>query len=140
METPAVQFLVLMVLMTACAMDWPSSLDPLSSTVATATVVAASAVMMAWLGLDVRRRLRSGTDAEEVFVRYSRWRTRHLLGLLAAALGALGAFGWGATAKALCTVQRDGHAWILPGAELLNLLPFVAGLVLAWLIGYDAER
>jgi Zn-dependent protease with chaperone function len=73
---------------------------------------------------------------ERLLRRYGRLRTYHVFLLIGTYALALYAFGWGWTVQHFCGHGADG----LPGAEVLILAPFLAGLVLSWVVFYDAER
>jgi Zn-dependent protease with chaperone function len=67
---------------------------------------------------------------------YGRLRTYHVFILLGAYAVTIYALGWGWTVRSLC--QHGGE--MLPGAEVFILAPFLAALVLSWVVFYDAER
>jgi STE24 endopeptidase len=73
---------------------------------------------------------------ESLLSRYERRRFHHQIGLFAIYLAVLLAGGWGWAVSQLW--RGDGAAW--SGAELLVLLPFLIGQLLAWAVFYDAER
>jgi Zn-dependent protease with chaperone function len=67
---------------------------------------------------------------------YGRMRTYHIFLLLGTYALTIYALGWGWTVQSLCQYQQR----MVPGAEVLILAPFLAGLLLSWFIFYDAER
>lgn len=81
------------------------------------------------LALDPGRRERLLRD-------YGRFRTYHVFVLIGTYVVSVYLFGWGWTVRSLC--QYGGE--MVPGAELFILAPFVAAMVLSWVIFYDAER
>jgi Zn-dependent protease with chaperone function len=135
-------FLLLLFLTLACLPDvWPEPWGPFASPFLSAT--------LSWLGVAllvgfargiatyVTRRLPADPGRRErTLSRYSRLRTYHLFLLLGGYALVLYVVGWGWTVQSFC---GRGNA-MLPGAELLILAPFLAGLVLSWLAFYDAER
>jgi STE24 endopeptidase len=130
------QFLLLLVLMTACSVEWPARFTPAVSAAATAAVVATLVGLQALLGYWARRRLRRGADPDEVAERYHTWRTGHTFLLLAASIAVLAGLGWGEAVRDTCKI----YDVLAPGAELLNALPLFAGLILSWAVSYDTER
>jgi len=90
-----------------------------------------------FLGMRARRTLlRQPALRDEFLHRYPRWRFYHLVGLIAVYGVALFLFGWGRVASFPLGEGRGA----IPGAELLVLAPFLAGLVLSWTLFYDAEK
>jgi Zn-dependent protease with chaperone function len=73
---------------------------------------------------------------ERVLRRYGRQRTYHLILLIGVYAATLFFLGWGWTVQQFCS---EGNQ-MLPGAEVVILAPFLAGLVLSWVVFYDAER
>src|SRR5207245_1271882 len=73
---------------------------------------------------------------DEFLHRYPRWRFCHLVGLISVYGLALFLFGWGRVASYPFGESRGS----IPGAELVILAPFLAGLVLSWALFYDAEK
>ena len=77
---------------------------------------------------------------EQVLSRYATLRFYHLFLLIGTFFVVLYLCGWGIFVERLCTLGEPGKEWILPGVELLPLVPFITGLVLSWVCFYDAER
>jgi Zn-dependent protease with chaperone function len=91
----------------------------------------------AFVGMRARRTLlRQPALRDEFLHRYPRWRFYHLVGLIAVYGTALFLFGWGRVASFPLGEARG----VIPGAEVLVLAPFLAGLVLSWALFYDAEK
>ena len=67
---------------------------------------------------------------------YSKWRIYHLFLLIGVYVLALYLLGWGWAVEQWAGSSIEA----LPGAELVIMLPFLAGLVLSWVCFYDAER
>ena len=59
---------------------------------------------------------------------------------MAAYFLALYGFGWGWVVEQVATVEDPRPAHLVPGAELLLLLPFLVGLLASWACYYDVER
>jgi Zn-dependent protease with chaperone function len=119
--------------------EWPrprAGLTPFAGALATWAGVALSVGIAAWIVHRFRRRLRQAPGQSVTLLRrYLRFRHWHLYGMLTVYLAALYLCGWGWTVKHCLTYGR----WTVPGAELLVLLPFLAGLFLSWARFYDAE-
>jgi Zn-dependent protease with chaperone function len=143
-------FLLLLLLTLACLPEpknWP---EPLWASVVSDPQTAPFSAALTWIGVilvagfaravavGVTRRLAGHPgQRERVLRRYGRLRTYHvflLLGVYAVSLSPL--VGWGWTVCQVCTAGGS----VLPGAEVLLLAPFLAGLVLSWVAYYDAER
>jgi Zn-dependent protease with chaperone function len=73
---------------------------------------------------------------ERVLRRYSRLRAYYFFILLGTYSLSVYVIGWGWAVQSFCSPRGV----MLPGAELLLLAPFLAGLVLSWVVFYDAER
>ncbi len=103
-----------------------------------AWVAVAVPVVFAWLLAQrlVRRLHRNPGGSEALLRRYERGRRLHQVLLYGSFLMALCLFGWGAWVGAF---WKRGST-LLPGAELLLMLPFLASLLLSWLCFYDADR
>lgn len=142
-------FLLLLLLMVACVpVGWqepppwigrPAGLALTWSGVA--LVVAVAAFLAQW----TRRQLvRHPEQRDSLQRRLGSWRFYHLLGLcfiFALGLYSLGwgrfiqnTFAWGAPPA------KDDFPVMWPGTELLILAPFLIGLVLSWILFYDADR
>jgi Zn-dependent protease with chaperone function len=140
-------FLLLLGLMAACVPmgdDWPTPFPdrPLLALAATAAAAAGVVGLAAGITGRVRRRLaRPGADLDAIASWYAGWRTRHLLILLAAWGGSLYGLGYGRLMSEAAAVPGDYAIGLvpLPGAELLNLVPLVAMLLLSWAVFYGAE-
>jgi Zn-dependent protease with chaperone function len=64
----------------------------------------------------------------------------HLIGQFLVFGTALYVLGWGWVAQAICRVGPPEERWLLPGAEVLILAPFLTGMLLSWACFYDAEK
>jgi Zn-dependent protease with chaperone function len=139
-------FLLLLFLTLTClAEEWDAPFWQGLTGDRTATVSAALSWLLMALVLAFARGIVAGvtrrldTDParrEQLLRRYGRLRTYHIFILIGAHTAALYLLGWGWTVQQFC-----GHgAKELPGAELFLLAPFLATLVLSWVIFYDAER
>ncbi len=134
-------FLLLLVLALACVVQtWPeppqgwSVVDAVS---ASWTAIAGMVLLAGVIGQATRRALEQKPERREAILRwYHSLRGYHLLGLIGVYTATLCLLGWGWSVQRICTV---GEA-MLPGAELLLLAPFVAGLIFSWACFYDAER
>jgi Zn-dependent protease with chaperone function len=146
------QFLLLLVLAFACLVPtWPKPFwappdrdgEPSQWTAAILSALAIGAVIIfaRAIALWVRRSLRLDPARRElVLQRYATFRFYHLCALIGTFIGVLYLCGWGyLVMKQVCKVGQ-GEGWVLPGAELLLLLPFVGGLLLSWASFYDAEQ
>jgi STE24 endopeptidase len=137
-------FLLMVFLTLACLPPdpsyWPapSWLGPFAPEAAwLAWVAVAVPVAFAWF---LARRLigrlrRHPGNSEDLLRRYERGRRLHHVLLYSSFLAALCLFGWGDWVGA---VWKHGTT-LLPGAELLLILPFVSSLLLSWLCFYDAD-
>ena len=79
---------------------------------------------------------------EHVLQRYASLRLYHLAAQFFVYGVALFVLGWGWLVQELCAIPSEaaGPATVAPGAELLILAPFLAGLVGSWVCFYDAEK
>src|SRR5438105_1757048 len=138
-ESLAMQVLLLLFLMLPCLPEkwcpaaWKPS--PSSSGILTWAGIALAVLFAAVITYRLCRQLHATPEQRDsVLRRYSRFRFLHTLTLFAVYLTALYGFGWGWTVQT-CLGQADG---LIPGAELLILSPFVAGLMGSWACFYDA--
>jgi Zn-dependent protease with chaperone function len=135
-------FLLLLFLTLACLKDDWRSWDWLEAPAISAALTWLGVVL--WVGVAacaahrVRWRLsRDPSRRDFIARRYSALRLYHLIGLFVLFSVSLYLLGWG------CAVQRLGGPdapLLFPGAELLVIAPFVAGLIGSWACFYDAER
>jgi Zn-dependent protease with chaperone function len=142
------QFLLLLVLAFACLVPteaWPEppgvlARTPWVSAVFSGLAVGAVVIFARAIALWVRRSLRRDPSRRElVLQRYATFRFYHLCTLIGTFIAVLYLCGWGwLVVKKICAVGDP--PWVLPGAELLLLFPFVAGLMLSWASFYDAEQ
>ena len=136
-------FLILFLLVLAAQpLPWPASPFGWSgqiSFVATATAATLPVLLAVWLAGRTQRQLLAGPAHRDRALRfYHHGRVSHLLILIAVQFAALGLLGWGWTIRAWCKADAPEN---LPfGAEILELAPFVFGLVLSWAAFYTAER
>jgi STE24 endopeptidase len=141
-------FLLLLLLSLACLpVQWPEPPEwtgLVGSVVLTWTGVGVMVAAAAVLAQNTRRRLRRDPAGREaVLQRYAAWRLYHLIMLFVVYGLALYVLGWGWAVQAACSMGTplpDGVVPLLPGAELLIVLPFLASLVLSWACFYDAEH
>lgn len=140
-------FLLLLLALACLPVHWPPALGATTATARLASIssgltwllVAGLAGLAALLSWQTRRLLaRWPLDREAVLCRYSLYRTGYLAVLFLGYLAALAGLGWGWTVRYLCTPL--GAEEMVPGAELLTVAPFLAGLILSWALFYDAER
>jgi Zn-dependent protease with chaperone function len=139
-------FLLLLFLTLACLPnEWPAPLldrppDEWSPARSAASTWLAVGLVVGFARLVAARAARQLAAApgrrERVLRRYARLRTYHIFLLLGVYAASLYVLGWGWAVQHYC---GEGRA-MLPGAELLILAPFMAGLVLSWVAFYDAER
>jgi Zn-dependent protease with chaperone function len=138
-------FLLLLFLPLACLPEnwdpplWPHSANQPAAVSAALTWLIVALVLAFARGIVTITAVSPATDfarREYLLRRYSRLRTYHIFILIGAHTVALYLLGWGWTVQELC---GRGHQE-LPGAEVLLLAPFLTGLVLSWVIFYDAER
>jgi Zn-dependent protease with chaperone function len=148
-------FLLMVLLTVACLPDleiqqdgstfWPEpllptpfGLDPvLWSVLLTAGATLAVGVHAWWLSRRVAAPLhRDPNLRDQLLPRYERRRFFHQFGLFALLGLGLCVFGWG---WAVPHFWRHGEV-LLPGAELMVIAPFFAGMVLSWLFFFDADR
>jgi Zn-dependent protease with chaperone function len=140
------QFLLLLVLAFICVVkfeNWPKCPDGLTSeecALLTWTAVAVVVILAEFIAQWTRRTLtRFPARREAALRRYFSWRFYHLLLLIGTSTATLCFLGWGALVREICTVPGD-DGFVVPGAELLLLAPFIAGLIFSWACFYDAER
>jgi len=147
------QFLLLLVLAFACLVpSWPQAPgqptaeeSALLSALAIGAVVAVARFIALWVRAVLHR---DPARRDQVLNRYATWRFYHLFALIGTYIAVLYLCGWGRMVEDLCSVDRVNDAagdiikrgWVLPGAELLLLMPFIAGLMLSWACFYDAEQ
>ncbi len=135
------QILLIIFLMLPCLVEkWsPAAWDPSpsSSGLLTWAGIGVAVLFAAFIAHRLCRQLRRVPEQRETFLRsYNRFRLLHTITLFAVYLTALYGFGWGWTVQAYL-----GHPEALvPGAELIVLAPFFAGLAGSWACFYDAER
>ncbi len=137
--------LLLLVLAVPCLLQsWPAPPDDgapglwaLLSLTPLLGVLAATFVVTRW----VRHRLRMpGADREAILSRYHVFHSLQI-GVLILAYGlTLFAFGWGWAVKQFLTVGDGPGAYLLPGAELGVLAPFILGLFFSWACFFDVDR
>jgi Zn-dependent protease with chaperone function len=149
LELSFMPLLLLLVLTLACLPEsWQPTMvwiglpqNPLLSAVLTwlgvAIIVVAARRIAALTCSDLRENPQS---RETIIHTYASRRLYHALGLASYYAGALFLLGWGWTVQRLCTPGSDARAEMLPGAELLILAPFLAGLLASWWCFYDADR
>jgi len=134
-------FFLLLFLTLACLEDeWSTGYwieSPGLSAAITWTATSFWIGLAALLSLKLRRRLlKDPSQRESVLRRYGSWRFYHTIGLFALYAVLLYGVGWSSVVR---RVTGSGTA-LVPGGELLVLLPFLAGLILSWWCFYDAER
>lgn len=141
-------FLLMVLLTLACLPDldlWPRPLLPAPfglgdvawSAVQTGLATALIGLNAFWMSRRVAAALhRDPNLRDRVLPRYERRRFFHQFALCGLLGLALCVFGWG---WAVNQCWRRGD-FVLPGAELLLVAPFFAGMVLSWLFFYDADR
>lgn len=134
-------FLLLLVLALACVLQtWPAPPEGWSALEAAASSWAAIGGMIFLARVIAQRTCRAlrrdPGRRDRILRRYGSLRVYHLFGLIAVYAAALFGLGWGWSVQQFCTV---GPA-MLPGAELLLLAPFAAGLIFSWACFHDAER
>ncbi len=111
--------------------------DLLASAALTWLGVALVVAFARFIAASVGRRLADcPAHRESLLHRYGRLRTYHVFILLGTYALSLYVLGWGWTVRSVCAYGGE----MLPGAELLILAPFLASLVLSWVVFYDAER
>jgi STE24 endopeptidase len=136
-------FLLLLFLTFACLpVKWPrpsEALGPADCALLTWAAMGLVAGVAALVAQELRRRLaRDPSQRERLLQRYASFRLYHYLALFAVFGLALPQFGWGWAVRTTFT-YRDSEV-MLPGAELVILAPFLAGLVLSWVFYHSAER
>lgn len=139
------QFLLLLVLSFICLVPrWPAPPDGITreeSVALSALAVGFVVFLASFTAQYVRQVVRHDPGRrEQMLSRYATLRFYHLLLLIGTSFLVLYVCGWGNFVEWLCTIDPEGQPWILPGAELLLLVPFFAGLLLSWACFYDAER
>lgn len=138
--------LLLLLLAIACLPEsWPQPLawfdvakgNPLLFAALTGAEVLLAAATAARLSRRTRRRLRLHPDWREgILHRHAVLRQYHFYGLCFSFLLAVYVLGWGWTVQKFCTPG----ATMLPGAELLILVPLFLALIFSWFFFYDVER
>ncbi|MFO0926335.1 MAG: M48 family metallopeptidase [Gemmataceae bacterium] len=147
-------FLLMVFLTVVCLIEWypppPWPASPALALLTTLFAVALLGLHARWIARRVAVALaRDPDDREAVLGRYERRRAvQQLLQFLLFGL-ALGVLGWGWAVRQawnwdhphLFAVRPlpDNHR-LLPGVELLTLLPFLLGQVVTWYFLYDADR
>jgi Zn-dependent protease with chaperone function len=135
------QFLLLLFLMLPCLPEkWSPAVwepSPSSSGLLTWAGIGFAVLFAAFIAHRLCRQLRRVPEQRETLLRsYNRFRFLHTITLFGIYFTALYGFGWGWTVQAYL-----GHPdSLLPGAELIVLAPFFAGLMGSWACFYDAER
>jgi Zn-dependent protease with chaperone function len=136
-------FLLMVFLVLVCLPEpeaWPNPLwtdSPQVCVTVTWLTVLLGSLHAFWLA----RRVSGGLEKEpslreQLLARYERGRLHQQIALFVLYVLILSGLGWG---WAVAQLWR-GSATPLPGAELLILLPFVTGQLLAWTAYYSAER
>ena len=108
------------------------------SVAATAGLLGLVLARFVWVTAKTLRMMRVPGHRSEMLYRYSRTRSRGLLGLMGAFTLALHYGGWGYTVTTLMIPGPE-----LPmrfGAEFLLLAPFLGALMASWLAFYPVER
>jgi len=135
-------FLLLLFLTLVCVPDeWPAPWGVLASPAVSAGLTGLGVLLVAGFARAIaagatRRLTLNPGHRVRVLRRYGRLRTYHIFVLIAVYAVSLYVLGWGWTVQQFC----GSGAQMLPGAEVLILAPFLAGLVLSWVAFYDAER
>jgi Zn-dependent protease with chaperone function len=142
-------FLLMVFLTVVCLPAWQTQdrtgwvSSPVLSAALTWLGVALVAAESAWSAWRVRRAVgRDPARRERISARYERvrfWRQFFLIGVFALAVYG---FNWGWAVVQLWNWGGPDpqHLAPLPGAKMLLLAPFFAGLVLSWVFSYDADR
>jgi Zn-dependent protease with chaperone function len=111
--------------------------DLIASAALTWLVVALVVAFARYIAARVAHGLEQYPGHRERLLRdYGRLRTYHVFLLLGAYAVVVYVLGWGWTVRSLCLYGGE----MLPGAEAFILAPFLAALVLSWVVFYDAER
>lgn len=140
-------FLLLLLLSTVCwTREWPRPDFGLPAAyalpVAAILTLVALNFMVALAGLaariSARRLFRFPEKRERIIGWYGTFRFYHLLAMFGVFALTLYFCGWGWAVHSVCTVGAD--PFLLPGAELVLLAPFLGAMVLCWACYYDAER
>ncbi len=136
-------FLLMIFLTLACLpeiTEWSPPLVPggtTASAILTWLALAVPVLYAALLSRGAARRMSLDPRQRDVVLhRLERGRYFHRILLFGLYCLALSVLGWGWTVNQLW--RWDDH--LLPGAELVVLAPFLAGLVLSWTAFYDADR
>jgi Zn-dependent protease with chaperone function len=147
-ENAAMPFFLLLLLALACFPErWPQPLawigvadgDPWLFAGLTGGGVLMLVVTAALIAVLTRRQLRCDPlRREPILHRFSLLRHYHQVALYLFFELAVFVLGWGWTVQTWLTPARSGI--LLPGAELLILLPYLLPLVIAWFFYYDAEK
>lgn len=147
-------FLLMVFLILVCLLEWyPPPPWPASPAAALLLTLAGVALLglNAWrIARRVTARLARDPDGRErVLAHYERWRMLQQLlqfGLFGLALGVLG-WGWAVRQvwnwdhpQLFAVGPVPPEARLLPGVELLTLLPFLLSQVVTWFFLYDADR
>src|SRR5262249_17955138 len=94
-----------------------------------------------WMTHCIRLGLEQDPDQRQRLLRgYERRRRRHQLALFGTYIAAMCLFGWGWAVGEFWSWGDGPQRSILPGAELLVLSPFLAAMVLSWIVFYDGDR
>ena len=139
--------LLLLILTLICIQgQWPNPLGWHSSLLVSAITWGSMAVLVVAAGLlalRASRRLQQDPDQRAVLLRrYSKLRRYHGYALIAIFLADLYVGGWGWIIRPAPTAEQVGYlqfANLVPGAELLILMPFLVGLILSWALFYNIE-
>jgi STE24 endopeptidase len=145
-------FLLLLLLTLVCLIDpWPEPMVRLGG--GSFELAVAGSVLLTLLTLTFQmiaaasvsrwtasRLLLFPEDREQIVRRHTRLRQYLLLGLLASYSVTLWIWGWGWAVQSVLATGGPGQAAIIPGAELLTLVPFLAGLLISWACLYDADK
>lgn len=143
-------FLLLLLLSTVCwTKEWPrpdfglrEEFPEFALLSAIGFTLAALAFMVALAGLVAqlvaRLILRHPSKRERIIGWYSTYRFYHFLAMFGVFVLTLYICGWGWAVHSVCSVGEDD--FLLPGAELVLLAPFLGAMVLCWACYYDAER
>jgi Zn-dependent protease with chaperone function len=137
-------FLLLLVLVVACLVQvWPP--PPGEPTLWWAVAAWAPITLVlaatAYVTRRVRRALLHNTFQRDVILQgYGTFRSWQVLVLIAAYFLSLYVLRWGWAVEQIATVGDGDATHLVPGAELLVLLPFLVGLLGSWACYYEVER